>query len=283
VKKGLIEFFWNRGKTVSSDSGVIFDYVYPFNPSCDTNPSKQYALWLNSDTGEVFVCTDNTPGKNVWKGQLGTVIAFSEVTAFDVLGDGSAVALFQLDGDTNDTGGNYNGTWKGTEQYDVGKFGQAAKFDGSSYISFSPIDLANKSFTLSCWIKVTTVKDGNYFLGSVLGSTVTSSNLYVGFRNTTTFSVAFYSNDVNIPLNENDFTDDFHHFVVVYDSSTKESKLYVDGKFVASGTHPYGDYKGSLDVIGAAGGYRFAGLVDQVRVFNRVLSDSEIQQLFNES
>jgi len=57
----------------------------------------------------------------------------------------------------------------------------------------------------------------------------------------------------------------------------------VDGKFVASGTHPYGDYKGSLDVIGAAGGYRFAGLVDQVRVFNRVLSDSEIQQLFNES
>jgi hypothetical protein len=44
-----------------------FDYVFNNDPAADTNPPYVAAKWLNLDTGEVFVCTDATPGSNVWR------------------------------------------------------------------------------------------------------------------------------------------------------------------------------------------------------------------------
>ncbi len=51
-----------------------YDYVYASNPTIDVNTSVTYATWLNSITGELFVCTDNTTDFNVWMGQFGTII-----------------------------------------------------------------------------------------------------------------------------------------------------------------------------------------------------------------
>ena len=51
-----------------------FDYVYPSNPTIDVNPSTVPVVWLNITTGEEFICINNMPGANIWKGQLGTTV-----------------------------------------------------------------------------------------------------------------------------------------------------------------------------------------------------------------
>jgi len=43
-----------------------WDYVQLANPTGSVNPSQPYTKWLNAATGEEFICTDNTPGANVW-------------------------------------------------------------------------------------------------------------------------------------------------------------------------------------------------------------------------
>ena len=52
-----------------------YDYVFASDPLITTNPSVVGANWLNSVTGEVFICTSNIPGSNVWKGQMGTEVS----------------------------------------------------------------------------------------------------------------------------------------------------------------------------------------------------------------
>ncbi len=42
------------------------------DPATDTNPSAVGDRFINTTSGEVFVCTDATTDENVWKGQLGT-------------------------------------------------------------------------------------------------------------------------------------------------------------------------------------------------------------------
>lgn len=44
------------------------DYLSTNNPATNTNPSKTNAIWVNSSTGIVFVCIDNTTNNNVWYG-----------------------------------------------------------------------------------------------------------------------------------------------------------------------------------------------------------------------
>ena len=51
-----------------------WDYIQAANPAVDTDPSSLYVTWLNSSSGEAFVCLDNTAGSNSWEGQMGTSI-----------------------------------------------------------------------------------------------------------------------------------------------------------------------------------------------------------------
>ena len=44
------------------------------NPSVSTNPSAVGTRFINTTSGELFVCTDITAGENVWKGQLDSTV-----------------------------------------------------------------------------------------------------------------------------------------------------------------------------------------------------------------
>ena len=46
-----------------------YDYLSPNDPTVDTNPDVPYLKWLNTTTGEEFVCIDNTTDENKWTGK----------------------------------------------------------------------------------------------------------------------------------------------------------------------------------------------------------------------
>jgi uncharacterized protein (DUF1778 family) len=62
-----------------------FDYKVDANPATDTNPTKERAVWLNSATAELFVCTDNTADANVWVGNKGTRVGVLLYGGFETI------------------------------------------------------------------------------------------------------------------------------------------------------------------------------------------------------
>ncbi|MDP4687295.1 MAG: choice-of-anchor D domain-containing protein, partial [Salibacteraceae bacterium] len=72
-------------------------------------------------------------------------------------------------------------------------------------------------------------------------------------------------------------TNQWYHVAASYDSSTQEGKVYVDGALVATSYNTI-----TLSGVGLGIGYnsgdnRFNGMIDEVRIWSRVLCENEIQ------
>ena len=164
----------------------------------------------------------------------------------------------------------------------MGKIGQALKFNGSSsYITVpdnSSIDLAT-NFTVTGWIKRNVL--GNYDV--IYGSGQQTNYWYVQISNGN--KLVFSKRDIT-DFSANTVIDaNWHHIAVVKngDSGTNLS-FYFDGKAdgtasVGSVTTPSGTkYIGNF----ASGGSIFHGNLDDVRIYNRALSASEVAKLYKQ-
>ena len=58
-----------------SGGGSGFDYTSGSSPVVTTNPSSLGATWINTTSGELFVCHDISTGANNWLGTAGTSVA----------------------------------------------------------------------------------------------------------------------------------------------------------------------------------------------------------------
>lgn len=81
--------------------------------------------------------------------------------------------------------------------------------------------------------------------------------------------------------------DEWHHFVGIFDDSTNALSVYVDGVLVPQsntgagvGSEPSSQPSSVLRVLANAGYISFVGTADDVRIYDRVLSLGEIQQLY---
>lgn len=52
----------------------IYHHVEGRDPLYNDNPPFIPYMWLNSASGELFSCIDNTIDSNIWKGTLGAEI-----------------------------------------------------------------------------------------------------------------------------------------------------------------------------------------------------------------
>jgi len=209
------------------------------------------------------------------------------------------VACYPFDGDSNDLSGkNYHGVPKNLS-YTQGKIGQAAHFDGkSSYVEIANNpDLNSQQISFSAWVKPVIE----------LNSQANLNNHHIIFNKELQYELAIFNRPAenNLRAGELSFSfishwgwittgyfptsNKFIHVALVF---TKENvaKLYVDGKVVKEEK-----YLSPLDVsrnfcmrIGArhcpdlAGAF-FNGDIDEFRVYNRELSETEIQQLASAS
>ena len=174
----------------------------------------------------------------------------------------------------------------------IGKIGQALDFDGTDdYVNAgSSSGLkpgSGVSFTASLWYKG--AGDGTkYFIGAP--STAAQSFWYVGESGTQFFSTSesTLGTVVSYTLPSDN---DWHHLVVTLDRSTSPDTVtaYIDGVSVGSATEVGGMDGATAGGSGgtyigrgywaAPGAYR-QGPMDDVRIYNRALSASEIKQLY---
>lgn len=174
------------------------------------------------------------------------------------------------------SGNNNGGTCSGASCPTMGvagKFGTGGNFNGLNSVISSNISSINSGqISVSAWIKTT-----NGGIGLIVNQDPTFD-----------FGVGWTSNKLTLWLNDGSFkgatsvsnvNDGKWHFVVgVYDNSS--IKLYIDG--VQDGVNNVGNISrvgtAKKTVIGAlnSGGQNFLGTIDEISIFNRALTPTEI-------
>ncbi|MGZ8941497.1 MAG: LamG-like jellyroll fold domain-containing protein, partial [Methylobacter sp.] len=178
------------------------------------------------------------------------------------------------------TGNGNNGTIKEAVQISNGKYGKALKFDGVNdwvTVNNSSSLALSTSMTLEAWVYPESITTGNtVILKEKSGGAV--YNLYASEDNDG--PVSSFSNNNNyyiiedsnpLPLNQ------WSHLVSTYDGQYQ--RLYVNGAEVASRSQT-GTIEQSTGVLRIGGnsvwGEFFKGYIDEVRIYNRALTATEI-------
>jgi hypothetical protein len=199
------------------------------------------------------------------------------------------VGYWHMDGNSTDSSGNNNNGTGTAVTYGTayGKFGQGASFNGSnSYVNIPNNASLNVSggISMAAWIKTSGTNNYSGIVQKFVDSNNTGWGLsyHTGgavradFGNGSSYIVAA-SSGVNVVDNV------WHFLVATYDGST--AKIYVDGVlrgsvagsgYLTNNTRNLGIGEDS----DGGGGRYFNGLIDEVRIYNRALSASEISALY---
>lgn len=154
-------------------------------------------------------------------------------------------------------------------------------FDGASdrITGTNPnLPQGNSPRTIEAWVRNSTGNDMTIFnYGNINAATnqVYTLHLYNGIY------IIGYFNDINTGYNIND--GNWHHVAVSHDGST--SRIYVDGALIntTSITYNTNGYDFQIGTTNRNGSYLFnlSGSLDEVRVWNVALSQTDIQNTMN--
>jgi hypothetical protein len=196
-------------------------------------------------------------------------------------------------GNPKDLVGTNNGTLQSGATYAPGIVGQAFSFDGTNadvFIPGSPSLQFTNQFTIECWIHPNEVSN-NRQIFTMLGKL----SAYCYFATSTNGSLRLFISDDNFNAYSLQSAGGVltagawaHVAAIFIGSGGGNLILCVNGAPVASrvsvvntvfnGGPPSAAYIGGIT---ASGFMRFSGLIDELTVYNRALSSTEIQSIYN--
>ncbi|MEM0050370.1 MAG: LamG domain-containing protein [Candidatus Bathyarchaeia archaeon] len=191
----------------------------------------------------------------------------------------------------DESGNNNNGELRNNPTWVDGKLGKALYFNSSlrSYVRVprsESIEPPNQ-ITISAWVYYSIITTDGSIINKRYNSSIYSwSSYHISIRATDKKVLFRLSTDsaTNL-LSSLPLPPGWHHIVAVYDGSYM--KIFIDGELSAqtekTGTIIY-DATQHL-YIGTFDGYNapFEGVIDEVRIYNRALSDAEVKWLYESS
>ena len=200
------------------------------------------------------------------------------------------VSYWKFENNANDETGNNNGTINGNPQFVSGVQGQALSFDGDGdYINVLKDDFNYSNVSLGVWVYSTSDVEGH--------------SVHIGNSGTVEwFSISHVGGNFHTAIDDNENRggcgkiiystvgesyNNAWHYVVATVSVGDRLRLYIDGVEYGSGAslagcvleyaYTYGYTIGSERELTN----EFNGTIDEVMIYNRALSESEIQQIYN--
>ena len=197
------------------------------------------------------------------------------------------VAYYKLDGNSNDSVGSNNGTDTSiTYGSSYGKIGQGAGFNGSN----SGVDLGNftgvnssSAMTVSAWVK----KTSNINYGMIIAKgDVSAAGGVFELRNTGTtgkYEINIRTTVVKDCLATSVIpTGVWTHILAVYNGS--DLRIYINGVLENTTASVTGNLNSATTTtyLGRrTDGYYFGGALDEVGIWSRALSSTEVGELYN--
>ena len=203
---------------------------------------------------------------------------------------GGAIAHLTLDGDLSDLADpKRKAQIKGKSQYGEGKFGQAFLCDTRNWVDAGQLgDFDNgDAFSYGCWIKpkgnangapITKMNDGNAYRGYDM--------LFGNGRLSVHIVSTWPTNAIKVNTKKTLKKDAWQHVFVTYDGSSKAAgvKIYFDGKpqewtIEQDRLSATIRTKAAFQLGRRSPGGPFNGLIDDVRVYDRALTEAEVGAL----
>lgn len=152
-----------------------------------------------------------------------------------------------------------------------GNINSALYLNGSSKVTFTNVNFKGQEVTVSLWTKA-------YYnsLDQVLTAMSPSGGIIISLgTNNIAASVSIPSTNGAISSN---IDNNWHHIAVTYNGT--DILLYIDGTLEATTNHPGSISDGPRDVVlGFFNNGYWRGIIDEVRIYSKVLTASDIQQL----
>ena len=177
------------------------------------------------------------------------------------------VSRWLADGNANDTENLNNGTLQNGATFAPGKIGSAFSFDGRDDVVLIPhsssLNLAS-SHTIAAWAFRTSTASIQHLVGKRVGCGGDKNFIQLAIAGDAIPSAA-------LPLNT------WNHVAITYNGSSASN--YVNGVVVNTSVATLGNNTAPL-LIGSSGTCApFAGLMDDVQIYNRALTQLEIQAI----
>ena len=219
---------------------------------------------------------------------IATLYAETSSTASNTnpFNEGAGVALYSMDYDASEESGYFDGTPTDVDFGVGGITNFGAKFNGSSSFIQTSLSLDAASNSVSFWFNADSVGSQNpalYFnnRGGRIDITINGTG-----SNTATSSYEnIYINSTTAITGWNFVSIVFTGWASSYSASSYGSAITANvylngGSAVSLSPTPYGQSDG-LRIGRSGGGYYYDGSIDQVRIFSKALSTSEIDTLYN--
>lgn len=225
------------------------------------------------------------------------------ISIADPFNDNSAIATFNFDGNaTALSGTTYSGTLSGDNSSgnflsSGGKFGQYFRATGTTHLLTTSSDISPSGpHSVSFWYKSNTTGQDNKRLLTIKGPSSglasgwsnynNSLGFYVGGGNSSSGTAASVNRVAQIPdatVNNNVW----HHLAYTI-SATNSWAIYLDGSLYSGNVSGEGRSFNSgsflaVTTYDGGDGYNTIGNIDQLRIFNRVLTSAEISALSTET
>ena len=186
-----------------------------------------------------------------------------------------------------DTSGNDNdGTINGATWVNDGKFGKALSFDGADdYVEVKDsdsLDITN-AITIMAWVKLDSLDKEQQIVRKSRDDTGEAYEIFINDTNRVFFGIRDSSGtEEYVYPTDTLTTGTWYHIVGTYDK--QNLKLYLNGNEIGSEPSTITIDVSSRNLIigcGDKGTRYFHGTIDEVRIYNRALSEGEISDLYN--
>ena len=254
-----------------------------------TNPTLTLANVQVTNAGSYSVAVTNPYGTAVSSNAILTVLQGDPC----VSPPAGLVSWWAAENNANDPVGGNNGSLQGGATYAAGEVGLAFSLNGSgAYVQVPDSDLGafgTNNFTIELWAKFNAVPGGNP--GNPTGGLIIANDEGPGNQNKWMFAtgggqISFHVNSptigpiflINAPFTP--VVNQWYHLAVVRNGTT--FTVYRNG--VAIGSQSSGvniPNPNAPLTIGMAEGYYFNGLLDEVSIYRRNLSASEIAAIYD--
>jgi len=214
---------------------------------------------------------------------INTGVALCPSSEFDIFGDSSGVALYQLNSNADDSSGNYDGTATDVT-YVSGHIDNAGSFNGSSSYLKAASALngvaPSSDYSVSVWFKINAYGQTypTIFAGQTGGDTLPP---YLWISSSILRLHGYEYNDYT-----NNLSSGVWYNAVMINQGTS-TNLYIDGVLQTPTSRTFwGQNGGQFFNLGGVDLYpttnSFNGLLDQVRIFNKAVTSTEVTTLYNE-